>query len=270
MADLLRARLITLADHDHRLLIVVHHIVADGWSLDVLKQELGTLYAAFRDGRESPLAPLTVQYADFAQWQRETLTAACRDRLIAYWRRTLADAPPSLELPLDRQRPADPRQTGARLRFHVPPSLADALRAAARREKTTSFVVAFTTFTILLHRYTHQDDIVVGVPTAGRNRAELAPLIGFFANTLALRTRLAGNPRARDVVAQVHETTRDAEAHQELPFEQLVDALHPPRDLARNPLFQVMFAHVKPSSAQPAASGPTSRWTSPRRSRSSI
>jgi amino acid adenylation domain-containing protein len=238
---LLRARLLRLASDEHWLLLTLHHIVTDGWSSTVLGREISQLYAANLSGAASPLPPLPIQYADFAVWQRDWLTGDALARQLAYWRPTLANLPP-LELPTDRPRPAVAGAHGDRVRFTIDAALTRAIKDLARREGATLFMTLAAAFQVLLHRYSGQDDFAIGVPTAGRGKPELDPLIGFFVNTLVLRADLAGEPTFRALLGRVRQHALDAYAHQDLPFEKLVEELAPARDLSRNPLFQVLFA----------------------------
>ncbi|HXO21370.1 MAG TPA: amino acid adenylation domain-containing protein, partial [Thermoanaerobaculia bacterium] len=238
---LLRAALLRLAGEEHVLLLTLHHIVADGWSMGVLLRELAALYDAAREGRPSPLPALAVQYADFAVWQREWLQGPVLAELLAYWRGRLADAPAVLDLPLDRPRPALQTFRGGNLRFTLPPALRRSLADLGRRHGVSLFMTLLAAFQSLLARYTSAEDVVVGSPIANRNRAETEALIGFFVNTLVLRGDLSGDPTFAELLRRVRETTLDAYAHQDLPFEKLVEELRPERDLSRNPLFQVMF-----------------------------
>ncbi|NTX04443.1 non-ribosomal peptide synthetase, partial [Myxococcus sp. CA040A] len=239
---LLRARLLTLDEHEHVLLIVNHHVISDGWSIGVLSQEVPALYLAFALGRPSPLPELPVQYADFAVWQRGWLTGDVLESQLAYWRTQLADAPHALELPTDRPRPPIQSLRGDMLRVDLPAALAPAVHALCHQEGVTPFMVLLATYQTLLARYSGQDDIIVGSPIANRMRADLEGLIGFFANTLALRARFTPGMTFRELLAQVRETTLGAYAHQDVPFEKLVDELRPERDQSRTPLFQVMLA----------------------------
>ncbi|NOK35298.1 non-ribosomal peptide synthase/polyketide synthase, partial [Corallococcus exercitus] len=238
---LLRLSLLKLAEGEHQLIVVMHHIIADGWSITVLIQELSALYAAFVQGRPSPLPELAVQYADYAVWQREWLREEELERQLSYWRQQLADAPPVLELATDRPRPPVQTFRGAAFPVHIPRELTGALKALAQREGVTPFMLVLATFQVLLSRYSGQRDISVGSPTAGRRLAELEPLVGFFVNNLVLRTRLDGDPSFREVLRRVWETTLGAYAHQDIPFEKLVEELRPRRDLRHSPLFQVWF-----------------------------
>jgi amino acid adenylation domain-containing protein len=239
---LIRAVVMRLSTDEHVLLLTMHHIVSDGWSQGVLMSELETLYGARMAGRRSPLPELPIQYADFAEWQREWLRGDVLDRQKKYWREHLAGAAPSLELPADRPRPPVQSFTGARESFALSPGFSVQLAELSRHEDATLFMTLLAAFKVLLYRYTGQTDIVVGTPVANRNRKELEGLIGFFVNTLALRTDLSGDPTFRELLARVREISLSAYAHQDLPFEMLVEELRPIRDPSRNPLFQVMFA----------------------------
>ncbi|MFF2355024.1 condensation domain-containing protein, partial [Kitasatospora sp. NPDC058115] len=239
-APLLRGRLLRLPGGDHVLVLVVHHIAADGWSMGVLTRELAALYAALREGRPSPLAPLPVQYADFAVGQREWLRGEILDRQLDYWRERLSGLTP-LELPADHPRPAVRSGRGAEYEFTVPPQVASALGALSRREGATMFMTLLAAFQVLLSRQCGQQDIAVGTPIANRNHADTEGLVGFFVNTLVMRADLTGNPSFTRLLAQVRERALAAYDHQDLPFERLVEELRPERDLSRHPLFQVMF-----------------------------
>ncbi|HEX8116317.1 MAG TPA: condensation domain-containing protein, partial [Pyrinomonadaceae bacterium] len=239
---LMRVTLIRLGEREHILLLCIHHIVSDGWSSRVLIGELVTLYDSFANGRPSPLPELPIQYADFARWQREWLQGDVLRTQIEYWRRQLAGAPAVLELPTDRPRPAVQSFRGARESLLLTKEQAAALQSMSRGEGVTLFMTLLAAFKVLLGRYTGQSDIVVGTPIAGRNQIEIEELIGFFVNTLVLRTDLSGGPTFREVLGRVREASLGAAAHQDLPFEKLVEELAPERDLSRSPLFQVMFA----------------------------
>ncbi len=242
---LLRAVLLKRGEREHDLLINMHHIVSDGWSMGVLVGELTALYAAFSTGRPSPLPALPVQYADFAVWQRQWLTGPVLEAELDHWRERLAGAPPALELPADRPRPAVQTFRGATVGFHLPDGLRTELIRFARQKRATLFMVLLAAFQTLLARLAGQEDVSVGSPIAGRIHTQTEGLIGFFANTLVLRTRLNnlnGEPGMAELLARVRETTIAAYAHQQVPFESLVESLHPERDLGRTPLFQVMLA----------------------------
>ncbi|NVJ07525.1 non-ribosomal peptide synthase/polyketide synthase, partial [Myxococcus sp. AM001] len=238
---LLRLALLALSEQDHVLVLVMHHIVSDGWSMGLLVRELTELYAAFSQGQPSRLPELPLQYADYAVWQREWLQGDVLDAQLGYWRKQLAGAPVALELPTDRPRPAVQSLEGAYVPFSLGRALSDAVHALARREGVTPFMVLLAAFQAVLARYSGQDDVSVGSPIAGRTRAETEGLIGFFVNTLVLRTRLDGSPSFRELLARVREVTLGAYAHQDVPFEKLVEALRPERSLSHSPLFQVML-----------------------------
>ena len=239
---LLRVALLRLAADRHVLVLAMHHIVSDGWSIGVLVREVEALYAAFAQGRPSPLPELPVQYADYAVWQRRWLADGALERQLAYWTRQLAGAPAALELPTDRPRPAVPSFRGAVHHFTIDPARTKALATLARQDGATLFMLLLAAFQVLLARWSGQHDVVVGTPIAGRTRAETEGLIGFFINMLALRTRLDGAASFRSVLHGVKAAALDAYAHQDLPFEKLVEALHPVRDLSREPIVQAVFA----------------------------
>ena len=238
---LFRAALLRLGAEDHVLLLSMHHAVSDGWSMGVLYRELSSLYEAYREGRESPLPELGVQYADYAVWQREQLRGEALDRLISYWRERLAGAPELLELPTDRPRPAVQSYRGATVPVEFSAELLERLQALGRGEGATLYMVLLSAFQVLLSKYSGSEDVVVGSPNAGRTRKEIEELIGFFVNTLVLRTDLSGNPSFREVLRRTREVTLGAYEHQEVPFERLVAELRPERSLSHSPLFQVMF-----------------------------
>jgi amino acid adenylation domain-containing protein len=238
---LIRVTLLRLAPQEHVLLLTMHHIVSDGWSMGgVFFRELTTLYRAFASGEPSPLPDLPIQYADFALWQRHWLQGEVLDRQIAYWKKQLANVPP-LELATDRPRPAEQRFHGDFQATSLPPELMAKLQALGQKEGATLFMVLLAGFKAMLSRYSGQDDFAVGTPIAGRNHAEIEGLIGFFVNTLVLRTDLSGNPSFRELLGRVRDVCLPAYDHQDVPFEKLVEELQPPRDLSRSPLFQVMF-----------------------------
>jgi pristinamycin I synthase 3 and 4 len=239
---MLRALLLRVRDDEHVLVLNLHHVAGDGWSIGVLFRELAALYGAFYGGADSPLADPPVQYADFAEWQREWLRDDVLDAQLAYWRARLEGAPAVLDLPTDRARPAVQSRRGAVRTFDVDPELTARLRALARGADATLFMVLLAAFDGLMGRLAGRDDVVVGSPVAGRVRAETEALVGFFVNTLVLRTDLGGDPTFRQLVRRVRETTLEAYAHQDLPFERLVEELHPERTLSHDPLFQVAFA----------------------------
>ncbi|RKI63758.1 non-ribosomal peptide synthetase, partial [Corallococcus sp. AB049A] len=239
---LLRARLLKLDAREHVLVVTMHHIVSDGWSLGVLIREVGALYAAFVQGQPSPLPELPVQYADYAAWQRGWLQGATLQREVDYWKQKLAGAPPVLELPTDRPRPAVRGNAGANHGFLWPQSLVQGLKSLAQREGASLYMVLLAGWQVLLSRYSGQQDISVGSPIAGRTRSEVEGLIGFFVNTLVLRTDLSGDPGFRSLLQQVRETVLEAQEHQEVPFEKLVEALQPERSRSHTPLFQTLLA----------------------------
>ncbi|MFL5542253.1 MAG: amino acid adenylation domain-containing protein, partial [Longimicrobiaceae bacterium] len=238
---LFRAALLRLGEEDHALLLSTHHVVSDGWSMEVLFRELAALYAAYREGRMVALPGPAVQYADFALWQREQLAGKALERQLAYWREQLAGAPALLELPTDRPRPAARSYRGAHEPFELPAGVRERLEVLGRSEGATPYMVLLAAFQLLLARYAATDDVVVGTPVAGRTHREVEGLIGCFANLLPLRVRLSGNPALREVVRRVRAATLGAVEHQALPFERLVAELQPERSLSHSPLFQVMF-----------------------------
>ncbi|MEV1179403.1 condensation domain-containing protein, partial [Nonomuraea sp. NPDC049784] len=248
-----RGRLIRLGADDHVLSLCLHHAVSDGWSAGVLGRELTALYEAFSRGEPSPLAPLPVQYADFAVWQRDWLQGEVLEGQLAYWRERL-DKAPALELPTDRPRPAVRTSAGGMVDFEVPQETVATLEAVTRQSGATMFMTLLSAFTVLLGKYAGQDDVVVGTPIANRNRAEIEDLIGFFVNTLVLRTDLSGDPTFTELIGRVRHEALGAYAHQDVPFEQVVDALAPERDRSRTPLFQVLFNY----DSNNADSGPES------------
>jgi amino acid adenylation domain-containing protein len=252
---LLRVKLLRLDEDDHLLILCLHHIVSDGWSLGVFAREMGVLYDAFSAGKPSPLPPLPIQYADFAIWQRGWLQGELLESQLSYWRQKLAGDLPMLELPTDRPHTSISTFKGSRQSFALSEDLTRSLKALSRREGVTMFMTLLCAFKVLLHRYTRQEDIIVGTPIAGRNRAELEGLIGFFVNTLVLRTDLAGRPSFTQVLARERNVCLDAYAHQDLPFERLVDELQPERQLSRNPIFQAMFEMQTEPTPEPSLTG---------------
>jgi amino acid adenylation domain-containing protein len=238
---LFRATLLRLNPEEHVLVVVLHHSISDGWSMQVFFRELATIYSAFIAGEPSPLEALPIQYGDFAAWQRERFQGDTLKRELAYWRECLQGRPAVLDLPTDRERPAVQSYRGGQVSFTLPPPLVERLAALARRERASLFMVLLAGFKSLLWRYSGQTDLLVGVPIAGRDRTEVEPLIGCFANALVLRTDLAGDPSLRELVARVRATALGAYAHHELPFEKLVEELQPERSARYHPIFQVMF-----------------------------
>ncbi|HEV2757814.1 MAG TPA: amino acid adenylation domain-containing protein, partial [Actinomycetota bacterium] len=239
---LLRARVLRLDADDHVLLLNMHHIVSDGWSTAVFTRELSALYDAHRAGQPARLPDLPLQYADYAAWQRRWLARDVLERQLGYWRERLAGVAPVLDLPTDRPRPAVRSGRGATVSFDVPAGTLAALRALGRSHNATLFMTLTAAFQTLLSRYSGSDDIAIGTPIAGRTRAEIEDLIGFFVNTLVLRTDLSGDPTFGELVDRVRDVALGAYAHQDVPFEKLVEELHPQRSLSHTPLFQVMFA----------------------------
>ncbi|HEV7401552.1 MAG TPA: amino acid adenylation domain-containing protein, partial [Chthoniobacteraceae bacterium] len=237
---LIRTSLLRLGEIEFIFLLTLHHIVSDGWSMGIFARELTALYLAFAQGQPSPLPPLPIQYADFSEWQRDLLEGEVRHRQLAYWKKQLADLP-VLQLATDRPRPAAQSYRGAHHAVHLPRPLTEALHALSHREGVTLFMTLLAAFQALLARYTGQEDIVIGAPIAGRNRGEIEGLIGFFVNSLVLRGDCSGDPTFLEFLHRVQRTALEAYAHQDLPFEMLVEDLQPERHLSRNPLFQVTF-----------------------------
>ncbi|TDJ74247.1 amino acid adenylation domain-containing protein [Pseudomonas putida] len=242
---LLRAVLLQTGEQRQVLSLCMHHIVADGWSMNLLIDELVALYGQFSGGAPASLAELPIAYADYALWQKSLLEAGEAEHQLAYWRQALGTEQPPLELPADRLRPAEQSLRGASLEFSLPPALCQGLQALARQHNATLFMVLLAAFKVLLHRYSGQADIRVGVPVANRNRLETERLIGFFVNTQVLRSQLDGQVSFTGLLAQVRNTVLQAQAHQDLPFEQLLDGLELSRSLSYNPLFQVMYNHQR-------------------------
>ena len=240
LGPLMRARLFRAGEREYLLYVNVHHIAYDGWSMVIFGRELAAVYDAFAAGRPSPLPELPVQYLDFAVWQREWLSGEVLETQLAYWRRQLASVPP-LELPTDRPRPAVRTHNGTALPLVFSDALQKDLKAFAQREGSTLFIVLLAAFKALLHHWTTQEDISVGTLIANRRRPEVEGMIGFFANSLVLRTDLSGDPTFRELLGREREVSLDAYAHQDVPFEKLVEELNPPRDMARTPMFQVML-----------------------------
>lgn len=253
---LLRVVLFRLGDDRHLLVIVVHHIIFDAWSMGVFTRELAALYEAYRKGLASPLAELPIQYADYAHWQREWLQGEVLERQLAYWTRQLGDLT-ELRLPTDRPRPAQQSFRGAHLYFRFSESLSDSLRKLSRKAGVTLYMLALAAFQTLLHYYSDQEDIAVGTNVANRGRVATEGLIGYFVNVLVLRTSLAHDPTFVELLARVRSVSLGAFEHQEFPFDKLVEALKPERDMSRNPLFQILFGlnnHAAPVVALPELS----------------
>ncbi|QEH36903.1 Linear gramicidin synthase subunit D [Aquisphaera giovannonii] len=237
---LLRVALLQTGDREHVLLVTVHHIVTDGWSMGILVREACLLYDAFAAGRPSPLPELPIQYTDYARWQRDWLASGAEAQL-AYWVEELRGVPP-LDLPADRARPSTPSGRGGSRSIHVPAALLDDLKALGRREHATLYMTLMTAFQVLLSRYANQHDFAVGTPIAGRTRSEVEPLIGLFVNTLAIRARLDGDPSFLEALRRVRQSALAAYAHQDLPFDRIVAAIEPGRNASRSPVFQALFA----------------------------
>ncbi|MSU58569.1 MAG: non-ribosomal peptide synthetase [Pedosphaera sp.] len=239
---LFRAMLVRLSSSDHVLLLTFHHIVFDGWSEGVLRSELAALYEAFGAGRPSPLPEMSLQYADYACWNRERLRGEPAEKMLEYWKKRFAIAPAVLELPTDRPQPAVATSRGGAVELMLPAELKSKVQQLGRNRGATPFITLLAGFKALLHRYTGQTDVTVGAPMAMRSPVELEKLIGFFVNTLALRDDLSGNPTFGELVARVRQTVLEADANQELPFEKIVEVLRPARSTNQSPLFRVMFA----------------------------
>ncbi|MEH1980802.1 MAG: amino acid adenylation domain-containing protein [Nostoc sp.] len=241
IAPLLRVILLRQPVESHLLVLTMHHIIIDAWSMEVFFKELAIIYDAFTKKQPNPLPELAIQYADFALWQRQCLTQEIQQKQLDYWKQQLADAPPLLELPTDYPRPPVQTFSGSTSRFQIDKDLSSQLVTFSQKSGVTLFMTLLTAYAVLLHRYSGQDDICIGSPFANRDRQELESLIGFFVNTLVLRTNLAGNPSFHELLGRVREITMEAYAHQDFPFEMLVEALQPQRDLSHTPLFQVTF-----------------------------
>ncbi len=238
---LMRVRVLRLGEREHVVLLTLHHIVSDAWSMGVLVKEVAALYSAFSNGQPSPLPELPIQYADYAAWQRAWLGGETLEEQLSYWRGQLGGELPVLELPTDRPRPSVQSYRGRQLSFEVSEKVTAGLKELSRRQGATLFMTLLSAFQLLLMRYSGQEDVIVGTPVAGRTRIELEGLIGFFVNTLVLRTDLSGDPTFEELIARVREVCLGAYAHQEVPFEKLVEELQPERSLSQTPLFQVAF-----------------------------
>ncbi|HKP82394.1 MAG TPA: amino acid adenylation domain-containing protein, partial [Pyrinomonadaceae bacterium] len=239
---LLRTTLLRLAPDDHVALFTMHHIISDAWSVGVFIKEFTALYAAFKAGEQSPLPELPIQYGDYAEWQRDSLQGELLEKQLSYWEEHLAAVPAVIELPVDHARPTMPSGKGAKLAFDLGPELLGNLKELSKRKDATLFMTLLAAWQVLLYRYSGQDQVCVGTPVAGRTRAETENLIGFFINTLVLRTDLSGNPTFVELLQRVRAVCLGAYAHQDIPFERIVDHLQPERSLSHTPLFQVMFA----------------------------
>ena len=242
---LIRVSLLSLANEtdkqEYVLVVILHHIISDGWSSALLIREFGSIYTAFSQGNASPLKDPAIQYADFVYWQRQWLVGEVLQKQTDYWRKQLEGAPKLHELPTDRIRPGIMSYCGANYRFTLPLAPAEKLRTLSRSCDATLFMTLLASFKVLLFRYSHQQDLSVGTPIANRNRLEIEDLIGFFVNTLVLRSDLSGDPQFTVLLGQIRQTVLDAQSHQDLPFEQVVEALQPERNMSFNPLFQVLF-----------------------------
>ncbi len=238
---LVRTLLLRLAADEHELILTIHHIVSDGWSMGIFFRELSELYNAFTSNRPATLAELPIQYPDFALWQREWLKSAEVEPQLAYWRQQLRGELPVLDLPADRPRPLVQGTSGSKHHLNISPALTEELKKLSRSAGTTLFMTLLGAFQTLLHRYTSQDDLTIGTTIAGRNSAEVEDLIGCFLNTLVLRTDLSGDPTFRELLGRVREVTLNAYTNQDVPVEMLLEELQPGRDLSHNPLFQVLF-----------------------------
>jgi len=242
LGPLFRARLVRLAAQEHVLLLTMHHIVSDGWSLGVMRRELGALYTAFASGDEDRLAPLTVQYADYAAWQRRWLSGSALAEQAQYWRTALAGAPTMIELPTDRRRPSRQDFAGASVPVTLDRTTTAGLKRLAQRQGLTLYMVVLAGWALVLSKLSGQDDVVIGSPSANRGPLETEGLIGFFVNMLAMRIDLSGAPSVTELLSRVRQTTLAAQAHQDLPFEQVVEVVRPARSMAHSPIFQVALA----------------------------
>ncbi|HEX6911547.1 MAG TPA: condensation domain-containing protein, partial [Longimicrobium sp.] len=254
---LIRGVLVRVAHEEHVLLVNMHHIVSDGWSLGVFARELGALYGAFRRGEPDPLPALATQYADYAAWQRRHVTGELLERQAGYWERALAGAPELLELPLDRPRPRKQDYAGDSVPLELDAELTAGLRALSLRHGTTPFMTLLAGWAVVLGRLSGQADVVVGTPVAGRERREIEDLVGFFANTLPLRVDLSDAPTVAQLLAQVRARALEAQQHQDIPFDQVVERVRPARSRAYTPLFQVMFVWEADGDTAPALAGLT-------------
>jgi len=247
-APLLRAKLLHLQPEQSILILTLHHLVSDGWSINILVKELSAIYQAFSAGKPSPIPELSVQYTDFVYWQRNWLQGEVIENHLAYWKQQLGENLPVLQLPTDRSRPPIQTFQGAQQKFVLSTKLTEAIKQLSQQEDATLFMTLLAAFQTLLYRYTGQEDILVGSPIANRNRTEIDGLIGCFINTLVLRTHIDGNPSFKEFLGRVRKVAIDAYTHQDLPFEKLVEVLQPSRDLSYNPLFQTMFVLQNPAS----------------------
>src|SRR6266853_1216198 len=239
---LIRGRLIHLAEEEHALLVTMHHIVSDGWSMGILVNELSALYGSFLRGAADPLPALEIQYADYAVWQRQWIESEILQQQAAYWKTALAGVPPLLELPADRPRPSQQDFKGATAELVLDEKLTACLRALSKKHGTTLFMTLLAAWAALLARLSGQQDVVIGAPVANRSRMEIEGLIGFFVNTLAIRLDLSGSPTVGELLQRTRTQTLAAQQHQDIPFEQVVELLQPARSLAHSPIFQITFA----------------------------
>ncbi|MEL6454603.1 MAG: amino acid adenylation domain-containing protein [Cyanobacteria bacterium J06623_5] len=252
---MLRATLFRLKEDEHILQIVMHHIASDGWSIGIFRRELSALYTAYATGEAAPVSELPIQYIDFSEWQRQWLSGEVLKTQIDYWKNQLKDAPPLLALPTDYPRPSQPSHRGAKLAFTLPKKLTGELKALAQQANATLFMTLLSAFNTLLFRYTQQSDISVGSPIANRPQPELERLIGLFLNTLVLRTKLSDELTFEQLLSRVKKVSLEAYAHQDLPFEQLLETLKPERDMSYSPWFQVMFILQSASRSAPEMAG---------------
>ena len=241
---MIRLHILRIADNDHFILLNMHHIISDEWSAEIFNRELSALYQAETRGEPANLPDLPIQYADYAAWQSEWLEGQNEAEQLEYWKQKLAGAAHSLDIPTDRPRPAAPSFGGGRVARRIGGELFNALQSLSRGEQVTLFVTLLAAFQVLLYRYTGQEDLLVGSPIANRRTHELEDLIGFFLNTLVFRSELKGDPGFREILRRLSEAVLEAFDHQDLPFERLVEALKPRRDLSRHPLFQTMFVFL--------------------------
>ncbi|MCP4646664.1 MAG: non-ribosomal peptide synthetase, partial [bacterium] len=239
---MIRGKVLQLGEEDQGLLVNMHHIASDGWSIPILLSELAVLYETFKAGQPSPLPELSIQYADFAVWQRQWLQGEVLEEQIGYWREQLKEIPDVHHLPMDHPRPKVQSYHGAIYEHDIDGEMQEKLNLLCRQQGVTLFMTLSAAFAVLMSRYSNERDVVIGAPIANRTHAELAPLIGFFVNSFALRTQIEGNPGFTELLKQTKETALEAYAHQAIPFEQVVDELQPARSISHQPLFQIIFA----------------------------
>ena len=238
---LIRLAMIQLGDEEHISLVTMHHIISDGWSSGIILSEISQLYKAYCNGEPSPLTPLTIQYPDYASWQRQWLSGDRLQEQSEYWRTVLSGVPALIDLPTDRPRPSQQSFKGDHIPITLDPQLTRALNLFSQKHGVTLFMTILSAWSVVLSRLSGQDDIVIGTPSANRSRQEIEPLIGLFVNTLAMRIDISGEPSTRELLDRVRRHTLAAYAHQDLPFEQVVEIVQPPRSMSHTPLFQVMF-----------------------------